>query len=130
MKYPTLTGLLFALLSVVTVNAQNNSGAKPLLFASYPNRISCAEQELSKAFSTAVDQPVNFSFSDHFSFNGIVTVSIVKYSNLQSVTIKSPEMNDMIFAISKIINNDKSITYVGHIINKNYADGYELKRML
>jgi hypothetical protein len=31
-------------------------------------------------------------------------------------------------SISKRINDDQTITYVGRIINNNYADGYELKR--
>jgi hypothetical protein len=128
MKYPKLTGLLFVLLSVSIARAQNNGGAKPSLFASFPNTINCTEQELGKAFAAGVNQTISFSFSDHFLFSGIVTGSVVKYSNLHSVTITSPAMDNVIFAISRIINADRSITYVGHIINKNYADGYELKK--
>jgi uncharacterized protein YdeI (BOF family) len=61
-------------------------------------------------------------------FNGTVTGNTVKYSNLQSVTIKLPEFDNLIFSISKITNDDKTVTYVGRIINKKYADGYELKK--
>jgi len=37
-------------------------------------------------------------------------------------------MNNTLLAISKRINDDKTVTYVGRIINDKYADGYELKR--
>ena len=31
------------------------------------------------------------------------------------------------FAVSKRINDDNSVTYVGRIVNDKYSDGYELK---
>jgi hypothetical protein len=127
MKYPNLIGLLFTLFTVTT-NAQSSTGLKPKIFASFPATVLCSEQELSKAFSTAVDQNISLSFSNNLLLNGTVTGNIVKYSNLQSVTIKLPEFDNVIFSISKITNGDKSITYVGRIINKKYADGYELKK--
>jgi len=133
MKFPNLIGLLFTLITVTT-NAQtvttalSNPGSKPKLFASAPEKIICPEQELSKAFTTNINQNINLSFSDNFLFNGTVVGNVAKYSNLQSVMIKSPQFDNVIFSISKITNEDKSITYVGHIINKKYADGYELKK--
>ena len=54
--------------------------------------------------------------------------NVVKYSNLQSAVIKSPAFHNSIFSISKITNKDNSISYVGRIVNKNYFDGYELKK--
>lgn len=127
MKYPILTGILFTLLTV-TANAQSSTGSKPRIFAAFPATVTCSEQELSKAFSTTVDQTVSLSFSNNLLFNGTVTGNIVKYSNLQTVTIKLPEFDNVIFSISKITNDDKTVTYVGRIINKKYADGYELKK--
>jgi hypothetical protein len=44
------------------------------------------------------------------------------------VIVKSPTLNNTLLAISKRINDDKTITYVGRIINDKYADGYELKK--
>jgi hypothetical protein len=127
MKYPILTGLLFTLFTVAA-NAQGSTGSKPKIFAAFPATIICSEQELGKAFSTAVDQNISLSFSNNLLFNGTVTGNIAKYSNLQSVTIKLPEFDNVIFSISKITNDDKTVTYVGRIINKKYADGYELKK--
>lgn len=127
MKYPNLIGLLFTLFTV-TANAQSSTGTKPILFAGIAEKVTCTEQELSKAFSIDVDQTIQLSFSNNFLFSGVVVSNIVKYSNLQTVLIKAADLDTVIFAISKIINDDKTVTYVGHIINKKYADGYELKK--
>ena len=34
---------------------------------------------------------------------------------------------DLIFFMKKRINPDKSISYIGRIINQKYADGFELR---
>ncbi len=47
---------------------------------------------------------------------------------MYTVIVKSPALNNTLLAISKRINDDKTITYVGRIINDKYADGYELKK--
>ncbi|MBU9937672.1 MAG: hypothetical protein KTQ13_13540, partial [Ferruginibacter sp.] len=52
----------------------------------------------------------------------------VKYDNLQSAVIKSAAYHNSIFSISRITNKDNTVSYVGRIVNKNYFDGYELKR--
>ena len=47
---------------------------------------------------------------------------------LKSVVVKLNNLQGAILAISKRINDDNSISYVGRIINEQYADGYELKQ--
>jgi len=37
-------------------------------------------------------------------------------------------LQNTLLSISKRINDDNTITYVGRIINEKYADGYELKK--
>ena len=70
---------------------------------------------------------VKINFAD-FSFNGIVTSSIKRYDNLYSVIVKAPGLNNTLFSVSKRINADKTVSYVGRIINENYADGYQLRK--
>jgi hypothetical protein len=41
--------------------------------------------------------------------------------------IRSSENSHSIFQLSKITNNDKSISYTGRIINSDAADGYVIK---
>lgn len=122
----------YALLLLIILFATNvysqNPGLKPKQFANYPSVISCSEAELSKAFNSSPGQAISLSFSDNFSFSGNVTSNISKYNNLQSAVLNSPVFNNTIFSISKLTNADHSITYVGRIINRNYFDGYELKK--
>jgi hypothetical protein len=54
----------------------------------------------------------------------------MKYQNLQSVLIRSEQFENALLQVSKITNNDKSISYVGRIINQNALDGYEIKKDL
>ena len=111
-----------------SAQAQTQNGTKPSLFNNYPGKIICSEQELSRVFNTAANQDISLSFSDNFIFTGKVTSNVVKYANLQTAVIKSPVFGDAIFALSKITNADRSTSYIGRIINKNYFDGYELKK--
>lgn len=116
------------LLSIIVTDAHAQTGSKPKQFSQFPDVITCTEAQLSRIFDAAVGQTVQLSFSDNFSFDGPVINNVVKYSNLQSAVIKSPAFNNSIFSVSRITNNDRSVTYVGRIINKNYFDGYELKQ--
>ena len=111
-----------------TTGFSQGTAAKPKQFESYPRVINCSEAEISRAFATPAGQSINLSFSDNFSFSGNVTGNTVKYSNLQSVVLRSAAFNNSIFSISKRTEANNSITYVGRIINRDYFDGYELKR--
>lgn len=119
--------LLFSL-QAATGFSQNPNGNKPKQFSSYPDVINCTEAELSRVFSGTTGQDISLNFSNDFMFSGKITSNLVKYSNLQTAVIKSPVFNNSILNISKRINQDNSITYVGRIINVDYFDGYELKK--
>jgi len=111
-----------------TTGFSQGTAAKPKQFDSYPRVINCSEAEISRAFATTAGQSINLNFSDNFSFSGDVTDNTVKYSNLQSVVLKSAAFHNSVFAISKRTDANNNITYVGRIINRNYFDGYELKK--
>ena len=121
----------YALLLLVCIQPNqgfSQSGNKPSQFSNFPDVINCTVTELDKVFSLTPGQPVSLSFSDNFIFNGAVTGNTVKYNNLQGANIKSPFFHNSLFNISKRVNDDNSITYVGRIINRNYFDGYELRK--
>lgn len=60
-------------------------------------------------------------------FEGKVVSNENKYDNLQSMIIRSNNMGNTLFQLSKIINKDKSITYVGRIMNPDALEVYEIK---
>jgi hypothetical protein len=127
MKHLATIAMLLLFIPIVSFS-QNNNIPKPKQFSNFPAIINCTEAEISRIFNTTAGQAISLSFSDNFLFSGNVTSNLVKYSNLQTAVIKSPVLDNTIFSVSKIINPDNSISYLGRIINTNYFDGYELKK--
>lgn len=113
--------------NIITAFGQVNN-PKPKQFSGFPDVINCSEQELTKIFNTSPGQSISIAFSNNFTFTGNVTSNLAKYANLQSAVVVSPDYYNTIFSVSKIINGDGSVAYVGRIINKNYFDGFELKK--
>ncbi len=120
--------MLLTIFTATTGFSQSPGISKPKQFDNYPGVINCTEAELSRVFGSPAGQDINLAFSDNFNFTGNITSNNIKYNNLQSAVVTSPLFHNTIFNISKRINKDNSITYVGHIINKDYFDGYELTR--
>jgi hypothetical protein len=115
-------------LSFIVVTGFCQTIQKPKQFSNFPSIINCSEQELSKVFTTSPGQNISLSFSDNFTFSGTVKSNISKYANLQSAVIVSPDYSNTIFSVSKVIKSDGTFSYVGHIINKSYFDGFDLKK--
>jgi uncharacterized protein YdeI (BOF family) len=122
--------LVLAILIAITTHtkAQVARASRPDLFSAFSEKISASISELDKAFVVNEGSSIQLKFTDAFSFTGTVSSSIKRYNNLSSVIIKSPSLYNSLLSISKRINDDNSITYVGRIINEKYADGYELKK--
>ena len=119
---------LLMLLLCLTTAVSNAQTTKPNLFAAYPQRIDVSETIFQNAFTSSKGQAVAIALGSTLVFKGTVVANEFKYANLQSITIKSPEFDDAFLSISKIINDDKTVTYTGRILNSKAADGYEIKR--
>lgn len=129
MKY-LITTLCTVLLTIAacTVSAQNATVSKPYLFKNYPAVIDFSEAQLISLFSAKKGQDKTLALPGGLSLSGPVVSNISKYSNLQTLAIKLPAFNNMLFSLSKRTAKDNSVVYVGHLFSKDYADGYELKR--
>ena len=114
--------------SAFTSRAQIVASAKPLLFNNSAASFTAITTELDKAFLVKEGSSVQLNFSNHFAFTGTVLSSIHRYGNLSSVIIKCPSLHNTLLSVSKRINDDNSVTYIGRILNESYADGYELKK--
>ena len=125
--YATYALSLVLSLTLMTGFGQVNN-PKPKQFNSFPDVINCSEQELTKIFNASPGQSISIACSNNFTFAGNITSNLSKYANLQSAVVVSPDFLNTIFSISKITNGDGSVAYVGRIINKNYGDGFELKK--
>jgi hypothetical protein len=109
-------------------HAQVITSSRPYLFSNFSASIPAAAAELDKAFLGAEGTSIRLNFSNNFSINGTIFSSVQRYSNLSSVIIKLPLLQNSLLSVSKRINDDHTITYVGRIINEKYADGYELNK--
>ncbi|HQW84492.1 MAG TPA: hypothetical protein PK987_08530 [Ferruginibacter sp.] len=130
MKHYAPYALSLLLCVISTTGFSQDNTAKPKQFSSFPTVIDCSQTELSRIFTAPQGQYINLQFASNFNFSGTVTSNIVKYANLQSAIIKSPDFSNTIFSVSKILNEDGTVSFTGRIINKNYFDGFELKKNL
>jgi hypothetical protein len=115
-------------LSAVTSYSQANRSAKAALFTSFPNSINCSESQLASMFAASKGQQISLSLGNNLSLSGAITSKLTKYSNLQTIVVKLPAFKDALFSLSKQIDQNNHINYVGRIMNPQYADGFELKR--
>ncbi len=123
-----LTGIatIFLITTSNTLSAQEAGSAKRPMFKNSSERIPAAITELEKAFAAEPGASINFLFRD-MRFKGTVVNSVKRYENLYSTIIKN-DTDGTLLSFSKRINTDRSVTYVGRIINDKSTDGYELKK--
>lgn len=127
MKTLTNALTLFVLLTVAFTSNAQRATQLPKLFNGVDSKVSYPKIELEKIFTKAKGASYKISLPGNFTFNGTVVSTVQRYSNLKSYLIKSDLLNGAMFAVSRRINDDNSVTYVGRIVNEKYSDGYELK---
>ena len=121
--------VLFLLQAIFSsAKAQVVTSSRPELFSSYSAKIQAPVMELERVFTVLGGSEIELNFGNKFLFTGTVISSLKRYKNLSSVLVKSSIFNNTLLSISKRTNPDNTITYVAHIINDKYADGYQLKQ--
>jgi len=120
--------LLVLLLSLTTAVGYSQVQPKPKIFASQAESFEFPSTLLSDAFNYAAGQQVTLAFTSNFSFTGVVLSNEQKYSNLQTVIIRSANYDNALLQISKVFNADRSFYYSGRIINERSADGLEIRQ--
>ena len=81
---------------------------------------------ISSVFSLNPGTAINIKFSSQFHITGILKSNNKIYHNLQSVLIECTNYKNLKFFISKRVNQDLSISYVGRLISRNAEDGFEV----
>lgn len=111
-----------------TSNAQILHSDKAPLFANVASSFKATVSELDKAFQAKEGSSVQLQFANSFTFNGTIMSSVQRYGKLSSIIVKSSSLQNTLLSLSKRINDDNTITYVGRILNGASADGYELNK--
>jgi hypothetical protein len=103
---------------------------RPKLFQSLPDNISVSIDNLNNLLNTPVGQTVNIDLSDksQFPFEGVViSASSKEENNIQSVVIRSTNYNGARLTLSKISDDNGTISYSGRILSFQHEDLFELK---
>lgn len=121
--------MLLVYLCTYAAGFAQNTAAKPKMFENQPASIAISENLLQSFFSLNPQQETVLTFSSQFNFPCRVLSNEVKYANLQTVIVKSAMFGNAIFQVSRIVNEDRSISYAGRILNDKAFDGYMIKKL-
>jgi len=127
----TITATVFALLltaGTTSVFAQKKEKS-PSIFAAFPGGIEISVNTLKNTILAKPGQTVSIRFNEKFVFTGKVMSNELKYSELQSMIIKSDVYPNTLFQLSRI-NTNNSIKYVGRIIDNDALEVFEIKNYM
>lgn len=105
---------------------------KPTMFQSMPDNIPVNFDNVTSLFSAEVGRTVTVNLSDivSFRFDGQVVSSVSKYNNtIQSVVVRSTNLNGANLTISRITDENGNISYTGRILSMQHGDLFELKNI-
>lgn len=114
----------------IPINEPDYNKAK--LFQNLPDNIPLSMDIISNLFGSPVGRSVNMNLSERspFQFEGDVVSSVSKYENtLQSVVIRSTNLNGARLTISRIVDANGNISYTGRILSMQHGDMFELKKI-
>lgn len=120
--------LLLVGLTTSAVNAQQTNTPPVSVFSNISNLIDLSETTLVNAMQMNKGQTVTLQLGDNFNFPGTVISNENVYANLQTIIIRSSSYNNALLQLSKQVNEDNTISYVGRIFSQGSADGFEMKR--
>ena len=127
MKTLTKACVLLILFAITYNSEAQKTDQRPRLFKAVENKIGYPKADLEKIFTKTKGSNFHISLPGNFTFSGTIVSTVQRYNNLKSFLIRSDVLDGAMFAVSKRINDDNSVTYVGRIVNDKYSDGYELK---
>lgn len=100
---------------------------KPKLFKDLPDRINVPLKNFDAVFDSEVGKTVNLAFASNFPFSGtVVSKAEDAGAGVKSIVITSTNKVGATLAISRIINEDNTITYRGRMMSFNHGDAYEI----
>jgi hypothetical protein len=128
---------LFFFLSIVDVSAQSKAQAndpvreydhnQPRLFKELPDRLHLKMDDFSEIFDLEVGKSTTLHFAKNFSFHGtVVSKAEDAMANLKSIVIKSPMFSGAAFTLSRLINENNTLSYRGRIMSFKHGDAYDL----
>ena len=122
---PKSLGVLLLCLTTAISFAQKATDRKEILFSKLPQEIQITQQTLAASFQHQETEQVTISFTDQFIIKGKVISNEMKYSNLQTIIIRTDA--DVLVSLSKQWLPNNVISYTGRIMSPKAVDGFLLK---
>ena len=101
---------------------------KSSLFSACPASADCSVQQLNRLFNAVNGQTIQLALTEKFILKGTLKNKINKYGKIETLFIQLPSFGNTLFSVSRRMDEQKKYVYSAHLLNKNFADGYQLKR--
>ncbi|MCE2847885.1 MAG: hypothetical protein ACK5GP_01610 [bacterium] len=106
--------------------AISNNAAAQRMFDALPETAKFLPSAIEGIFNMNPGTAVDVKFTQGFHVTGVVKSNKKVYENLQTVVIESSNYKANLF-ISKTIDQDNKIKYVGRMLGRGFQDGIEFK---
>jgi len=106
--------------------ALSNHTAAQKMFDGIPETTKFLPSVIEGLFSMNPGTAVDIKFTQGFHVSGVLKSNKKVYDNLQTIVIESSNYKANLF-ISKTIDQNDKIKYVGRMLGRGFQDGIELK---
>lgn len=108
--------------------AQESTFSKKEIFSSQPDSVLVPSGLFDSILNAKPGSNISILFSENVLFNGVVLSNEQAYQNQHTVLIKSNEVNNSIFQLSKIVISENKEMFVGRILNSEAENGYLISK--
>lgn len=105
--------------------AISNNASAQKMFDALPETAKFLPSAIEGIFNLNPGSAVDVKFTQGFHVTGVVKSNKKVYDNLQTIVIESSNYKANLF-ISKTIDQDNKIKYVGRMLGRGFQDGIEL----
>jgi hypothetical protein len=134
-KEPVLySGLLLCLVlgfsarSQVTPQVRQTPVPKSALFTNLPQKSNINSTWIERVFASPVNASISFPLSAREVFKGVVLEKVRKNEHVETINVRSSNYAGSLLTISKIVRDDRAVSYIGRIISMNHSDALVLKQ--
>ena len=100
---------------------------RPSLFPDQPQRFGCHISNLENLLDAPIGKKIGIQLSDNLLFQGTISsVSSQDDKNVQSVVVRSTNLQGAALTFSKVTRDDGSSYFTGRIISFQHTDVYEI----
>ena len=95
------------------------------MFDALPETAKFSPSVVEGIFNLNPGSAVNLKFTQGFNVTGVIKSNKKVYDNLQTIVIESSNYKANLF-ISKTLDQDNKVKYVGRMLGRGFQDGIEL----